>query len=124
MKLRVIADIHADINKKKNYQFDFGDDFIIACGDISGDRYTTENWIKANIKNGVFVEGNHLGYKLIFLVLNCPKNGARSKGYNFCFFSVRTSKSILYIKFSQTGYVFKFNLSFKYLLWFMLPIFL
>jgi Icc-related predicted phosphoesterase len=65
MKLRIIADIHSDINKSKNYQFDFGDDFIVACGDISGDRFTTENWIKANIKNGVFVEGNHLGYNHI-----------------------------------------------------------
>ena len=62
MKLRIISDIHIDINKDKNYQFDFGDDFIVACGDISGDRFTTEEWIKANITNGVFVEGNHLGY--------------------------------------------------------------
>ena len=51
MKLRIIADIHIDINKAKNYQFNFGDDFIVACGDISGDRFTTENWIKKNIKN-------------------------------------------------------------------------
>lgn len=65
MKLRIIADIHADINEKKSYRFDFGDDFVVACGHISGDRVTTEAWIKANIKNGVFVEGNHLGYSRI-----------------------------------------------------------
>ncbi|KKP40226.1 MAG: metallophosphoesterase [Candidatus Peregrinibacteria bacterium GW2011_GWC2_33_13] len=65
MKLRIISDIHTDINKEKNYQFEFGDDFIVVCGDISGDRFATEDWIKANIKNGVFVEGNHLGYNQI-----------------------------------------------------------
>lgn len=65
MLIRIIADIHTDINRRKNYQFNFGDDFVVACGDISGDRFTTEKWIKANIKNGVFVEGNHLGYNHI-----------------------------------------------------------
>lgn len=42
MKLRIIADIYADINEKKNYQFDFGDDFVVACDDISGDRFTKD----------------------------------------------------------------------------------
>lgn len=65
MKIRIVADIHTDINEKKNYQFNFGDDFVVVCGDISGDRFTTEAWIKANIKNGVFIEGNHLGYSRI-----------------------------------------------------------
>jgi len=65
MRLRIISDIHADINQEKNYQFDFGDDFVIACGDISGDRVTTATWIRSNIKRGVFVEGNHLGYSRV-----------------------------------------------------------
>lgn len=65
MKLRIISDIHADINQERNYQFDFGEDFVIACGDISGDRITTEMWIRSNIKRGVFVEGNHLGYEKV-----------------------------------------------------------
>lgn len=65
MKLRIISDIHVDINKDKNYQFDFDDDFVITCGDISGDRFATEDWINANIRNGVFVEGNHLGYNRV-----------------------------------------------------------
>lgn len=60
MKLRIISDIHTDINK--GYKFDFGDDFIVCCGDISGNRFTTEDWVRKNIKRGIFIEGNHLGY--------------------------------------------------------------
>jgi hypothetical protein len=70
MKIRIISDIHIDINKKMNYQFDFGDDFVVCCGDISGDRFTTEKWVKENIKNGVFVEGNHLGYEHVTRDIN------------------------------------------------------
>lgn len=65
MKLRIISDIHTDINQDKNYQFNFGEDFVIACGDISGDRITTETWIRSNLKRGIFVEGNHLGYEKV-----------------------------------------------------------
>lgn len=65
MRLRIVSDIHIDINKSRNYQFDFGDDFIVACGDISGDRFATEDWVNANIRKGVFVEGNHLGYNRV-----------------------------------------------------------
>lgn len=65
MKLRIISDIHIDINKEKNYPFDFGDDFVVNCGDISGDRVATGVWVNALIKRGVFVEGNHLGYNRI-----------------------------------------------------------
>lgn len=65
MKLRIISDIHADINRNENYKFNFNDDFMIICGDISGDRFTTEKWINENIKSGIFVEGNHFGYNSI-----------------------------------------------------------
>ncbi len=60
MKLRIISDIHADINK--GYEFDFGNDFVVCCGDISGNRLKTEDWVRENIKQGIFIEGNHLGY--------------------------------------------------------------
>ena len=63
MKLRIISDIHCDINSEQNTSFDFApDDFVICCGDISGDRLTTEKWIQDNIKQGIVVGGNHLGY--------------------------------------------------------------
>ena len=63
MKLRIISDIHCDINSGQNTNFDFApDDFVICCGDISGDRITTEKWINNNLKQGIVVDGNHLGY--------------------------------------------------------------
>lgn len=63
MKLRIISDIHCDINSGKNTNLNFtSDDFVICCGDISGDRIATEKWINKNIKQGIVVGGNHLGY--------------------------------------------------------------
>src|SRR5574344_220 len=63
MKIRIVSDIHCDINEYK--KFNFEDEFIICCGDISGDRFTTEKWVNENIKQGIFVAGNHLGYNHI-----------------------------------------------------------
>lgn len=68
--LRVISDIHADVNKDQNYMFDFGNDFVINCGDTSGDGETTRTWIKNNIRQGVFVGGNHLGYNYPYPEMN------------------------------------------------------
>ena len=61
MKLRIVSDIHSDINTNDR-PYDFGDDFVICCGDISGDRISTEEWVKNNIKKGIVIGGNHLGY--------------------------------------------------------------
>lgn len=63
MRIRIISDIHCDINKKDNTNYDFGDDFVICCGDISGDRFSTEEWINKHIKKGIIIGGNHLGYE-------------------------------------------------------------
>lgn len=63
MKLRILSDIHCDINGFRDTTFDFGEDFVICCGDISGDRFSTEFWINKNIKQGIVVGGNHLGYQ-------------------------------------------------------------
>ena len=58
MKVRVISDIHEDINDR--YPLNYNDDvFTIIAGDISGDPIKGVIWIKNNIKNGLFVHGNH-----------------------------------------------------------------
>ena len=64
MRIRIISDIHCDINSNDIYNYNFNDDFVICCGDISGDRFATEKWIKNNIKSGIFIAGNHLGYNM------------------------------------------------------------
>ena len=60
--IRVISDIHADYNKENNYTFNFGDDFVINCGDTAGDAKTCVDWNYLHIRKGVTVAGNHLGY--------------------------------------------------------------
>ena len=60
--VRIISDIHADVNIERNYVFDFGNDFVINCGDTSGDLFTTRDWINTYMKQGISVSGNHLGY--------------------------------------------------------------
>ena len=53
MKLRIISDIHCDINSGQSTNFNFSpDDFVICCGDISGDRFITKKWINENIVVG------------------------------------------------------------------------
>lgn len=60
--VRVISDIHTDINDLQNYNFNFGHDFVINAGDTSGDVFTTRDWIRTFMYQGVSVTGNHLGY--------------------------------------------------------------
>lgn len=60
--VRVISDIHADYNEHNNYIFNFGTDFVINAGDTSGDLFTTRDWIRTFMTQGVSVTGNHLGY--------------------------------------------------------------
>ena len=58
MKVRIISDIHEDINEK--YPLTYNDDiFTIIAGDISGDPIRGIEWVKNNIKNGLIVHGNH-----------------------------------------------------------------
>lgn len=62
MKIQLLSDIHLDVNKDYPFSLPDNDTFTVIAGDISA--YTNEaiNWIKQNVKNGVFVEGNHIGY--------------------------------------------------------------
>lgn len=59
MKIRIISDLHIGINEPISY----GDDiFTIVVGDISSDYKKTVSWVSNNIKKGLFIEGNHIGY--------------------------------------------------------------
>ena len=60
--IRVISDIHADYNRSQNYVFNFGDDFVINCGDTGGDAKTCIEWHRNYVKHGITIAGNHLGY--------------------------------------------------------------
>lgn len=63
MKFRIISDLHIDINRNVfEYNFD-PEAFYLIAGDTSGDRYKTCKFLKENVKQGVFVCGNHMGYE-------------------------------------------------------------
>lgn len=62
MKLRILSDLHLDINDNVPFSLANKDVFTIICGDISGNPRQTIEWINNNIKQGVFIEGNHIGY--------------------------------------------------------------
>mgnify|MGYP003303251428 CR=1 FL=1 len=83
---RVISDIHTDVNLMKNYIYDFGDDFILNCGDTAGDCATERDWIRTFIKTGVSVAGNHMGYNSATPKLdgkgNLKKVGSITHPYN------------------------------------------
>lgn len=62
MKIKILSDLHLDVNEKYPLSLPDTDVFTIICGDISGYMSDTINWINQNVKQGVFVEGNHIGY--------------------------------------------------------------
>lgn len=63
MKIKILSDLHLDVNEKYPLSLPDTDVFTIICGDISGYMSDTINWINQNVKQGVFVEGNHIGYE-------------------------------------------------------------
>lgn len=61
-RIRVISDLHLDVNRKHCFKLTGNDDFTVIAGDTSGDPRITSEWVKKNIKHGVLVSGNHLVY--------------------------------------------------------------
>lgn len=62
MKIRILSDLHLDINKQDPLVYENKDIFTVICGDTSGYPDMTIKWIKENCPNGVGVSGNHLPY--------------------------------------------------------------
>ena len=71
---RIISDIHTDYNKEHNYNFNFGDDFVLNCGDTAGDGITSAKWINTYMNQGATIIGNHLGYSPAYPDLNGIEN--------------------------------------------------
>lgn len=61
-KIRIISDLHLDVNK--NYPLVLKDKniFTVIAGDIAGEYNIAKQWLNENINNGVFVGGNHIFY--------------------------------------------------------------
>ena len=62
MKIRLISDLHIDINEKYPLDLhadDAGDVFTVVAGDVSGCPKLTVEWVKKNLRQGAFICGNH-----------------------------------------------------------------
>ena len=62
MKIRIMSDIHNDVNYKFPFSLADKDKFTIVAGDISGTVSDTIRWVNDNINNGIIIGGNHSGY--------------------------------------------------------------
>jgi len=83
MKVRVISDLHLDVNKLKPFSLKKDGTFTVICGDTSGDPNKSIPWIHENVGKGLVVAGNHLVYngrKCTIEYLRCQMAGAFKKG--------------------------------------------
>ena len=93
--IRVISDMHVDhsYNIGEGYYFNFGNDFVVNCGDTAGDAKTAFDWMKQHMPLGVFTVGNHLGYSSIDPSLdgydNIPVNGTPRHYTNLLNYQIR-----------------------------------
>ncbi len=62
MKIRLISDLHTDLNR--NYPLDLhkygaNDIYTLIAGDVCGSPHGIIDWLKSNVHCGAFVSGNH-----------------------------------------------------------------
>lgn len=66
MKIRLLSDLHVDINSR--YPLDLNDGYLddmftLVAGDVSGSPRLTVEWLKKNVHQGAFICGNHDVYE-------------------------------------------------------------
>ena len=62
MKIRILSDLHRQINRKYPLELEDNDVYTLMAGDIGPDFKENAEWIRKNIKRGAFVSGNHDAY--------------------------------------------------------------
>lgn len=62
MKIRLISDLHIDVNDTYGVSIPDNDVFTLIAGDICGTVDNTIEWVKNNVKRGAFCAGNHIVY--------------------------------------------------------------
>ena len=62
MKIRVVSDLHIDVNAGYPFKLKDKNTFTIICGDTSAYFDKTSKWLRQNIKQGIFIAGNHMSY--------------------------------------------------------------
>ena len=62
MKIRVLSDLHIDVNEDYPLKLENKDTFTIIAGDTAGYMYTGIRWIQENVRQGIVISGNHIVY--------------------------------------------------------------
>ena len=62
MKLRIISDLHLDVNFNVPLSLEDKDVFTLIAGDVAGDPSVAVKWLRENVHNGIVVAGNHMVY--------------------------------------------------------------
>ena len=62
MRVRIMSDLHIDVNRN-DFVLEDKDTFTLIAGDIAGDVNLIKKWVRENINNGIFIEGNHCIYE-------------------------------------------------------------
>ena len=71
MKIRIVSDLHVDVNKQGNFGFRHEtQDILLIAGDIAGSYRKEEQWLEGLSKDITcpiyVVAGNHLGYDYLY----------------------------------------------------------
>lgn len=59
MLIRIISDLHLDINRNYPLRLKPNCDYTLIAGDLGGNRILSEKWLRDNVKKGTFISGNH-----------------------------------------------------------------
>ncbi len=102
MKIRIISDLHIDVNSKYPFKLKDKETFTIICGDISGYLDKTSNWLNKNIKRGLLVAGNHIiynesGHSIQYLKGQYTKNYPLSSSISFLDDSYKIVDDIVFV---------------------------
>lgn len=79
MKIRIMSDLHLDVNRNYPLQLPQKDRgiFTILAGDVAGETDWGVQWIKENCPYGVCVAGNHLVYNNYGLTVQALKKSLK-----------------------------------------------
>lgn len=71
MKIRIVSDLHVDVNKQGNFGFRHeNQDILLIAGDIAGSYRKEKQWLEGLSKDITcpiyVVAGNHLGYEYLY----------------------------------------------------------
>ncbi|MDR3049867.1 MAG: metallophosphoesterase [Elusimicrobiota bacterium] len=62
MKIRIISDLHTDINRKADLSWKDKDILTLIAGDVAGSLKGTKEFLRRELSNVVFIAGNHIVY--------------------------------------------------------------